>query len=175
MPTVLSVFPNILNTILTILSALYLFHTFAKAKRKPIFVLFLVLSVFALSGVIWFTKIKQLRFVLMFAVVFLLSFSFKMKLLHRILLTAALAALSGISDVIALLSQMLLFDVSSEQTFKEPNYSLGVIQTFVILFIALLLFITLVIVYLPTSTIKSLSFFTLCRSQRCWQFGQNMQ
>ena len=137
MPTVLSVFPNILNTILTILSALYLFHTFAKAKRKPIFVLFLVLSVFALSGVIWFTKIKQLRFVLMFAVVFLLSFSFKMKLLHRVLLTAALAALSGISDVIALLSQMLLFDVSSEQTFKEPNYSLGVIQTFVILFIAL--------------------------------------
>ena len=114
MPTVLSVFPNILNTILTILSALYLFHTFAKAKRKPIFVLFLVLSVFALSGVIWFTKIKQLRFVLMFAVVFLLSFSFKMKLLHRVLLTAALAALSGVSDVIALLSQMLLFDVSSE-------------------------------------------------------------
>lgn len=140
MPTVLSVFPNILNTILTILSALYLFHTFAKAKRKPIFVLFLVLSVFALSGVIWFTKIKQLRFVLMFAVVFLLSFSFKMKLLHRVLLTAALAALSGISDVIALLSQMLLFDVSSEQTFKEPNYSLGVIQTFVILFIALFIF-----------------------------------
>ena len=173
MPTVLSVFPNILNTILTILSALYLFHTFAKAKRKPIFVLFLVLSVFALSGVIWFTKIKQLRFVLMFAVVFLLSFSFKMKLLHRVLLTAALAALSGISDVIALLSQMLLFDVSSEQTFKEPNYSSYRLLSFCSL--RFLLFITLVIVYLPTSTIKSLSFFTLCRSQRCWQFGQNMQ
>ena len=121
MPTVLSVFPNILNTILTILSALYLFHTFAKAKRKPIFVLFLVLSVFALSGVIWFTKIKQLRFVLMFAVVFLLSFSFKMKLLHRVLLTAASAALSGISDVIALLSQMLLFDVSSRTNLQRAK------------------------------------------------------
>ena len=137
MPTALNIFPNILNTVLTILSALYFYHTFAKAKRKSYFLITLLISTIVLSGVIWFVSIKVLRFVLMVITLFGLTFCFQMKMLHRILLAGSFAALFSISDVIALLSQMLLFNVSSEQTFNEPYFSLGVIQTFVILFIAL--------------------------------------
>lgn len=139
MPTVLNNFPNILNTVLTILSTLYFYHTFAKTKRKFQFAVILFASVIALSLIFWFVDIKAIHFVLMIAILFCLSFGFQMKTLHRILLTGTFTALLGITDVVAYFSQMLLLKITSEQTLFEPYYSLGILHTFTILFIVLII------------------------------------
>lgn len=139
MPTALYAFPNILNVILTILSSLYFYHTFSKAKRRSHFLIVLISATLALSLVIWFISTKAIRFFLIIGVVFGLSFCFEMKMLHHVLLTSAFAALLGIADVAAYFSQMLILRLTSEQTLTEPYYSLGIINTFAILFLVLLI------------------------------------
>lgn len=137
MPTVLNIFPNILNIVLTTLSVLYFYRTFAKTKRKLQFAVILSASVITLNLIFWFVDIKAIHFGLMIATLFCLSFGFQMKTLHRILLTGTFAALLGITDVAAYFSQMLLLKITSEQTLIEPYYSLGILHTFAILFIVL--------------------------------------
>lgn len=139
MPTILNIFPNILNTFLTALSALYFYRTFAKTKSKSQFSIIISASTIALSLIFWFVDIKGIRFVMMLAILLFLSFGFQLKIVHRILLTGTFSAILGISDVSAYFSQMLLLKITSEQTLIEPYRSLGILHTFVILFIILII------------------------------------
>ena len=137
MPAALTILPNVLNTALTVLASLYFYHTFAKTKRKLYFWIVLCASLAALSAVFWLVSNKALHFVLMVGVLFGLTFCFDMKMLHRVLLAGSFAALLGVADVAAYLLQILLFKLTTEQTLVEPYYTLGVLQTFAILFLVL--------------------------------------
>lgn len=131
--------PNILNLVFIPLAACYLFHTFSKIKNKR--TLFLTIVIFSITYcfVNSFVNIMPFRFILTFACVLILSLGFMIKTSYRLLLSGVLLALLGISDVLAVMSQLLFFNISTEKTYTEPYYSLGVLQTFIIIFTILFL------------------------------------
>lgn len=129
--------PIILNIIFIPLASLYLFKTFSKIKSKSALILTLLAFVVIYSIIALFVSIMPIRFVLTYGCVLLLSFSFLMKTSYRLLLSGVTMALLGIADVLTFIVHQLIFDISSEETYIEPYYSLGVIQTFTIIFVVL--------------------------------------
>ena len=129
--------PEILNTVFTPLASIYLFHTFSEIKNKVKFLL--VLTAFAVfyTSAIWCIDSMPLRFALTFICIFILSLGFVMKTPFRFLLSGIFIAVFSISDVLTLILQQLFFNISTEKSYTEPYYSLGVLQTFIILFTVL--------------------------------------
>ncbi len=131
--------PEILNSVFTPIASFYLFHTFSKIKPKKDFILALISFAVLHTSVNWFIDIMPIRFVLTFICVFILSLGFTMKTPHRILLTSVFIAITAIADVLATLFSVVFLDVSINQTYNEPFFSLGVLQTFTIVFTTLFL------------------------------------
>ena len=131
--------PEILNTVFTPLASFYLFHTFSKIKNKAKFLLALIAFTALYTSVNWFVEIMPIRLALTFFCVFVLSLGFMMKTSYRFLLSGVFMAIIAIADVLAVTSQLLFFEVSISQTYDEPYFSLGVLQTFIIVFTALFL------------------------------------
>ena len=131
--------PEILNTVFTPLASFYLFHTFTNIKNKAKFLLALIAFTALYTSVNWFVEIMPIRLALTFICVFVLSLGFMMKTSYRFLLSGVFMAIIAIADVLAVTSQLLFFEVSISQTYDEPYFSLGVLQTFIIVFTALFL------------------------------------
>lgn len=131
--------PKILNVIFTPLASLYLFHTFSKIKNKASIVQALIVFEILYIPINLYVNTTPLRFALSSVCVFILSLGFIMKISQRFLLSGIFVALFAISDVLAVVSQMLLFNISTTQSYTEPYFSLGVLQTFIIVFTALFL------------------------------------
>ena len=131
-------FPAFLNIVFLLLSVSYLSKTFSADKEKTLPSIMSIISGCILLGVAFILLDKGfLRLLLFSSALFLFTFSYKMRLFVRFLITTAVYAIVSASDFVSLIIICSVFSVPVEATLVEPVYTLGIIFSFSITFIML--------------------------------------
>ena len=131
-------FPIFLNILFLLLSVSYLSRTFSTDKGKPFASIIGFVSGCILLGIAFVLVDKGfLRLILFAFALFLFTFSYKMHLFIRFLMTVAVYAIVSASDFVSLIIICSAFSLPVEATLVEPVYTLGIIFSFSITFIVL--------------------------------------
>ncbi len=131
-------FSVILNIIFLLISVSYLSKGFSLSKEKHLTSVIGIAVGCILLCVAFILLDKGLLRLLFFSLaLFLFTLSYKMRLFMRFLITAAVYAIISASDFISLIIICLVFSLPIEATLVEPIYTLGIIFSFSIGFIAL--------------------------------------